>query len=195
MQKKPRLRGGGGFPWIWGLPRVGGAPPEPVGSPQSRVSKLQVAAGEGKGWAGARRGGVGDKPSSEALDLWREKGGKMGNLGEFLHCLFLVCRGGDGGRGFSSEVVPKRAQGGPRLGAVAGEAQHGEGALIEGVISTQSPIAAPHPLGDCFKGMRGPGSGTSTCAGATGTRGQLPALAHHLWGWDTGKVQLQQLQG
>lgn len=154
MQKNPGCGEVGAFPGFLGAPSGRGG-----GSPKSRLSKLQVAAGEGKGRAGARRGGGRDKP-------WI-CGGKGGIKGEF---------GGVSGLFFFGLLWWGSGQGALLRGW---RGDFGGGMLIEEVISTQSPIAAPHPRGN-FKGKRGPGSGTST---VPVPQGQLPALGYHLWGW------------
>lgn len=178
MQKNPGCGEVGAFPGFGGslgsggLPRGPWAPLNP-GCPSSRWQP-------GRGRDGRELGEEGSETSPAPRRwIWGGKGGKGGIWGRFW-IGFLVCRGGDRGREFCSEVVPKRGEGGSRLGAVAGEARHGEGALMKGVISTQSPIAAPHPLGNCFKGKRGPGSVTATRVGATGATSSQVSPWRHL---------------
>lgn len=161
MQKNPGCGEVGAFPGSGGSPSSGG-------SPQSRMSKLQVAAGDGKGRAGARRGGGRDKPSSEALDLGG-KGGKRGIWGRFWIGFVFGLPWWGSGQGILLPSCPQKGRGDLGWGRWQGKPGTERGrSLIEGVISTQSPIAAPHPLGRCFKGKRGPGSVTVTRVGATG---------------------------
>lgn len=108
--KKTQAAGRWGLSLDLGAPSGRGGSPGPAGSPQSRLSKLQVAAGAGKGRAGARRGGVRDKPSPEALDLGG-KGGKRGIGGVSGLVFFWFAVVGIGAGNSAPKLSPKEGRG------------------------------------------------------------------------------------
>lgn len=153
-----------------GAPSGRGGSPGAAGLP--RIPVVQAPGGS--------RGGEGTGGSWEMRGQRRAQlrgagfvGGKeeeKGNLGAFLDCFWFAVVGIRAGNS-APRLSPKKGMGGISARGCGGEAQHSRwerGVLIEGVISTQSPSAAPHPLGNCIKGKRGPGCVTSTRVGDTG---------------------------